>query len=306
MKYQINFQNYTNNFSIPSTIVDDYLLKISQCDLNVILLIIRNSSQKYTIDDIAKILNISKRSVSSSLKYWIEEKILLDIKDIKEQNNKKPTDDLETINQTSQYISADYPINDAELSYLLECMENQLKRPITSIEHKAVINILKYIGLPSDVVLMAIKHCVSIDKMNVRYLEKVCVSWAEKGILTHQAAEEHLSSFSNVFNMENEIKKIFGISERNLIKKEKDMIDKWFNTYDFSMDIITFAFEKTIIAINKVSFPYIDKILSSWFDLSFKSIEDINNKQTPKKTSSTSYDIDEIDEIWDTIPNLKE
>ncbi len=185
-------------------------------------------------------------------------------------------------------------------------MESILSRPITSAEHKTVVHILEFLRLPADVILMAIEYCVSIDKVNARYIEKVCTTWADNGINTHELAEQYLNLLKQSRLNEMKVQKIFGIESRNLIDSERNFINRWLNEFKFNVDIIKLAYEKTINAIGKLAFPYINKILLSWYEKGYKTLEDVETNELPKKTEkkSTSYDIDELDRFWDNVPKL--
>ena len=150
--------------------------------------------------------------------------------------------------------------NNSELSFLLDCLEERLKRPVTTVEYKSIVHMMEYLKLPADVIIMAIEYCISIDKVNARYWEKVCTSWADKGIATHELAEQYLTLIKNAKSTENKVKRVFGITNRNLIDSEKEAIAKWTQEYLFDIDVIKLAYERTIISINKLSFPYINKI----------------------------------------------
>ncbi len=300
MAYKINFEAYSNNFALPQNIIDDDFEKLSVIDLKVILLIFKNSSKNYSANLLSNLLNVSEEEVRKSLANWITKGILVDL-----PNEKIATDAVVLSKFTQPTITNVKSANSAELSFLLECMEDRLKRPITSVEHKSIIHILEYIKLPADVIMMAIEYCVTVDKVNARYIEKVCASWADNGITTHELAEQYLSISKTSKNNEDKIKKVFGIQDRNLIDSEREHINRWFNEYKFGVDVIKLGYEKTIGAINKLSFPYLNKILSSWSEKGYKTIEEITGTEYSKvRKEKTSYDIDDIDKFWDNVPKL--
>lgn len=300
MAYKINFEGYSNNFSLPQSIIGDDFDKLNVVDLKVILLIFKNSNKNYSVNLLANLLNLSEVEVQNSLTNWINKGILIDL-----PNEKISSDTVVLSKITQPAATSNKSANSAELSFLLECMEDRLKRPITSVEHKSIIHILEYIKLPADVVMMAIEYCVSVDKVNARYIEKVCASWADNGITTHELAEQYLNLIKQSKSNEEQIKKLFGIQDRTLIDSEREHINRWFHEFKFDLPIIRLGYEKTIGAINKLSFPYLNKILSSWSEKGYKSIEEITGTEYSKqKKEKTSYDIDDIDKFWDNVPKL--
>lgn len=304
MAYKINFEEYSSNFALPCRIADDALSAANGDYLKVALLIFRNSDKHYSVNLLSNLLNLPEKTVEEAVDYWIQKGILI-------RQETAPSAQTAVVLQRHQVQPAPAPARSqlsGELSFLLECMENQLGRPVTSVEYKSVVHILEYIKLPADVVLMAIEYCISIEKANARYIEKVCTAWADKGITTHEAAEEYLSYLKQSRKNEDAVKKLFGIQNRNLIDSEKSFIAHWFGEYQFDLDVIKLAYERTITAINKLSFPYINKILASWHEKGYATAGDIQtNEGIGKKTASsanTSYDLDELDRYWDNVPKL--
>lgn len=303
MTYKINFESYARNFSLPQEIVDDDFAKLDAVYLKVILLIFRNSDKNYSTNLLSNLLNIPENQVTEAVQYWMDRAILV-------QQQTDPMDsNVFVLSKKAQPIAiASKPTSNSELAYLLECMENQLKRPITSVEYKSVVHILEYIKLPADVILMAIEYCVSIDKVNARYIEKVCATWADNGITTHERAEQYLNFLKQSRQNETLIQKMFGIENRKLIDSERDAINRWFNEFHFDQETILLAYERTIKAINKLSFPYINKILSSWNEKGYRSVGDIETGEGLGRNrnghANSSYDIDELDRYWDKVPKL--
>lgn len=303
MTYRINFESYASNFSLPQCIVDDDLAQLDDVCLKVILLIFRNADKNYSINLLSNLLGVNEQRVNEAIRYWIDRGLL-------SPQESDPVDSNVFVlsKKAPTAVPAPKTGSNSELSYLLECMENQLKRPITSVEYKSVVHILEYIKLPADVILMAIEYCISIDKVNARYIEKVCATWADNGITTHERAEQYLSFLKQSRQNEAAVRKLFGIEDRKLIDSERESINRWFNEYHFDQDMIRLAYERTIKTISKLSFPYINKILSSWSEKGYTCTADVETGEgfgrSVRSERGSSYDIDELDRYWDKVPKL--
>lgn len=300
MAYKINFETYSSHFVVPQRLIEDDFAQMDGTYLKVILLIFQNADKNYSANLISNLLGISEAKVREAIRYFVKKGLLLD------QKQEKIEPDVIVFPKKNTPVPEGKGINKSELSFLLECMENLLKRPVTSVEYKSVIHILEFIKLPADVVLMAIEYCISIDKMNARYMEKVCATWSDSGITTHELAEQYLNLLKQSKQNEAQIKKLFGIQNRNLIDSERDYINRWFHVYHFDLEVIKMAYERTITAISKLSFPYLNKILASWSEKGYTNAEDIAlNEGLSRKSSTASYDIDELDRYWDNVPKLE-
>lgn len=299
MPYKINYEAYSNNFALPKKVIDDNFDSLNPIYLKVILLIYKNSYKHFSINLLSGLLKVAEVEVKNAIDYWIDKGLLFksEITPIKS----------DAIVLSTTAVPTHNTLNSRELSFLLECMEGLLKRPITSVEHKSIVHILEFIRLPADVILMAIEYCISIEKVNARYIEKVCASWADKGITSHDLAEQYLTLLKNTKQNENQLKTLFGIQNRSLTDYESDAMIRWLNEYKFSIDVIKLAFEKTVAATGKVAFPYMNKILSNWYELGYKTLADItsnDNKGKKFNSKTSSYDIDELDRFWDNVPKL--
>ncbi len=304
MSYMINFEKFSSNFALPQSLIDDDDFKfLDAVTLKVILLIYKNADKNYSANLISNLLNVPEGKVEQSIAFWVQKGLL------NEQKEEALSPDITVLPRNKQQPAANAPkpqVN-GELAFLTECMESLLKRPITSAEYKSVVHILEYIRLPADVILMAIDYCISADKFNARYLEKLCASWSDGGITSHEKAEQYLSLMKDSQSNEAAVKNLFGIQNRNLIDTEKEAVSRWFHEYCFGLDVIGLAYERTITSINKLSFPYINKILSSWYEKGYATVEDIRmNEGIGRKQGAASYDIDELEEYWkNNIPKLK-
>lgn len=299
MPYKINYEAYSNNFALPKKVIDDNFDSLNPIYLKVILLIYKNSYKHFSINLLSGLLKVAEVEVKNAIDYWIDKGLLF-------KSEITPIKSDAIVLSTTAVPTHNTP-NSRELSFLLECMEGLLKRPITSVEHKSIVHILEFIRLPADVILMAIEYCISIEKVNARYIEKVCASWADKGITSHDLAEQYLTLLKNTKQNENQLKTLFGIQNRSLTDYESDAMIRWLNEYKFSIDVIKLAFEKTVAATGKVAFPYMNKILSNWYELGYKTLADItsnDNKGKKFNSKTSSYDIDELDRFWDNVPKL--
>ncbi len=300
MNYKINFNNYKNNFSLPALIVEDDLKNINSDYLKVILMIFKNPDKSYSINLLSNLLNLSEAMIKSALHYWIDKGVLLS--DVKKERQ------IHVISKTHAIPAKQ--TNDSELKYLLLSMETVLKRTVTSTDIKTITYIYEYYRLPADVILMAIQYAVEKGKNSMKYIERLCVAWYDKGITNHTLAEEYLKLCSLHQNQTNQIKRIFGISGRALTSTEKASIKTWLLEYQFPMEMIQLAYEKTVQNTGKLAFAYINKILLNWNEKGYKTLEDVQNgEQNYKKTISNpsienSYDIDEFEKHLNKIPTL--
>ncbi|HIZ56124.1 MAG TPA: DnaD domain protein [Firmicutes bacterium] len=307
MGYKIHFAAWAHIFALPCAIVDDYLTEASGDAVKILLLIFRNQDKHLTEKQIASRLMLDEQAVREAIAYWTARGLLLqDGSEIRAEadsvqvhkNNPPQAGEIPTEELAARIQSS------ADFRFLAEEAGNLLGHPLTSTEAKYLLYISDSIRLPADVILMCIDYCVKIGKPGIRYISKVCETWAELGINTHETAELYLKKQLLRNQNEREVKTCFGIFDRNLTAKEQQYIEKWYTDYHYKLNMIRLAYERTIDSIGKMSFPYIDRILSDWHAKGFVVPRDISEQAPPKKSGTgnaksadTSYDIDAFDRI---------
>lgn len=300
MPYRINFEQYANNFALPREIVNDELVKLDAVYLKTILLIFSNSDKHYSVNLLSSLLNEPQSKIEEAVAYWIKRGVLREEKSAAV----KPVTVLSGKSAAAVSVRKEAP---AEMRYLLECMEALLGRTISPAEYKTVQDILEYLKLPADVVLMAVDHCNQSGKMNARSLEKTCAIWSDRGIITHELAEQYLTYVKQQRSNETAVKRLLGIEMRALTEKEQNLLRPWFEEYQFSFDMIKLAYERTIQYTNKPSIPYMNRILTSWHEKGYRTVEEAESekKVSAEDTNGATYDINEIERFWDQFPMKK-
>jgi DnaD/phage-associated family protein len=161
---------------------------------------------------------------------------------------------------------------ESDIQELLFVAEHYLGHPLNATEMNAILYWKEGLHFSADLIDYLIESCVAKNHRSVRYMEKIALSWAKANISTVEDAKEEAKSHNELHSA---IKKAFGIVGRDFVPFENAFIDTWQKEYGFSADIIANACERTIRAINNVSFEYADSILKSWKNSNVTSLQDI-------------------------------
>ena len=152
---------------------------------------------------------------------------------------------------------------------------------------------------------MLVEYCALEEKTkNIKYMEAVADAWAKDGITTLKMAEKILNKKQKEVSMLKKCAQIFGLG-RAFSEKEAQYISEWTNTMAMSEAMIKEAYARTTINTGKLSFQYMNKILSSWAKEGIKTLAALKEaeaarKGTPKpqaKEVSSNYDFDEIERL---------
>lgn len=199
-----------------------------------------------------------------------------------------------------------------ELKNLYMVAEQYLGKTLTATEIETITYFYKELGLSADIIDYLLASCVENGHKSIHYIQKVALSWSEAKITTIEEARMYSSSYNrNCYTVLN----AFGIKGRAPAASEVAYIEKWTNTYGFTLDIIKEACDRTIAGIHQPSFEYADRILSRWSQSGVKHLQDIapldqafqkarSEKKVPKSASATknlnnferrSYDMDSLE-----------
>ncbi len=271
-----------------------HMREASGDDLRV-LMALAISGYSATVEELAKATGCSLSRAAASLEYWLDAGIL-----VGEETKHLVSDDL------PKGGSADNAreIKEHELRPCLETCAAILDKLLNPSEIGVLVAIIRELGVEEAYLVTLLDYCVNkLDKRGVRYLEKVAVNLCDRGIHTLPALEEYIRRQDAVHSMEGKIRKMWGMGERALTEKEREILDRWINTYQYPMDVIAIAYDLTVNRADKVTLRYTDKILASWYQMGLCTVSEIdaylaeeasNRAPAPKKkpaSKAASFDV---------------
>lgn len=323
MKYSVNFSLWGSVFAVPVQIVDQHLKLCGAAQLKVLLALLRNGGCM-ELADIAAFLNLSAGDTRDALNYWAEAGVLRVVSadtargDNPDAQKAAPVVAASPAPERTARTSVDsaprqkpspaeileMAAKNTELKALLAEAEASLGKTLTSSDVSTLASLYDWAGIPADILLTVIEYCKTLGKTNLRYIEKVAVGWQEKGIDTFEKAERYIQQNLEGTQQTSLVKSAFGIYDRALTSKEADYVRSWFSEFQFDIPIIKLAYERSVENTGKVSFPYINKVLSNWHSQNISSPEQASREGAARRTQkptaakqASTYDIDEFEDF---------
>ena len=137
-------------------------------------------------------------------------------------------------------------------------------------------------GFEPDVVFMLFQHCANNRVMTKPYIRKVAESWGGKyHIHTSEQLEAYLKSYESYKTLRSEILKRLKW-RRNMNVYEEAVVEKWFYTYGYDIEIIDIAMKKSV-SKNNATLATFDAIITSWHKNGLKTKEEILNFEEARK-----------------------
>ena len=339
MEYKLNLGSWGSVFAVPSDLVDLHLKLAGGVQLKVILWLLRHAGEGFTVDDVAKSLSMQAADVRDSMLYWEENGIIKisdgiieptdrDEKTVENsptsmQDDRAAEKGKETNNSEPHKTDAEQPVKSSriisrpekpdmkylskrmsespEIVYLMQSADEIFGRPTNSNDKATLLMIHESDGLPVEVIIMLMQYAADIQKCNIRYIEKMAISWADNEITTLEQAEKRIQQLTSGRNAAAAVQKILGLEQHSPTEKETEYADRWMNIWKFSGDMIRKAYEICVDSKNKYIPKYVDSILNRWFSSGISTPEQADaeknkgNKSREKKPYGATYDISEYE-----------
>ena len=272
--------------------IDHYMAEANGEYVKVYLILLRHLNEPsgtLTISKIADLLDITEKDVIRALNYW-KKKGLLDYdmpvdgetpaipaqpRMTEEPSAPEPAaPSIQPAPTTTDVSSIEQYRSRKEFKELLFVAEQYLGKTLTSTDMETLLYLYDEVHMSADLLEYLIEYCVSKGSTSIAYIRTVGLAWADQKITTVAQAKEETNLYNkNYFT----ILKAFGIKNRNPLDKEIQYMNLWLNQYSFTLDIISEACSRTVLATGKASFSYADSILENWFKNGVHHLSDIES-----------------------------
>ena len=332
MSVKINLGAWRSVFAVPSKVVDEGLKFADGVKLKVLLYVLRNSDSELDLNEISKATGVNVTDIPEALDYWVSREVLQkndseyapvdSKKELKSDNDSvEEIKSVETISkdvedqkqrlvvtkpQKPDYVFTSQRLAvDEDLKILVGEAQTMLGKTLSNSDIATLLMLKDTCGLRLDVILMLIQYCVSIDKGNMRTVEKIGISWADAGINSVEAADNRIAQANHSSKCFSIVSSVFGLKNvGSPTKKQLEYTTKWVGEWKFSPEMLREAYERCVDSKGELKFNYIDGILKKWDAQGIKNMDDLKASESkpkqPAGRKKTSYDINELEKI-DTL-----
>lgn len=275
--------------------------------------------------EIAKKLNLLESDVVNAFEYWSKEEILTVNNDCIYFGGNTSSSRKINQNTSSGKINQNIKNKDTQkkspenIAYLM--MDNKILADLCSLAQEILGKTLNNsdletlywfydeLGFSPEVIIMLLEYCVSKEKRNMKYIEKVAIGWHENGITTMDAVDNYIKEEKEKSGYFYSLRKLFGITDRNLSKSEELYLKTWHNEYGMNEEMVALAYEYCILSTNKLSFPYINSIIKDWHEKGIKTISEAEKdhedfKEKNKKFNERDLNVYNNDVNYDEIEKI--
>lgn len=333
MSVKINLGAWTSVFAVPSKIVDEGLKFSDGVKLKVLLYVLRNAGAQLDKKSISEATGVNVTDIPEALDYWISMGVLAKDNSVyfpaeaasdstapkKEPVQPKKQEETtaeiaRNVNEAKQRFVVTKPqkpdyvftaqrlATDNELEILVQEAQSALGKTLSNSDISTLLMLKDTCGLHLDVILMLIQYCISIDKGNMRTIEKIGVSWADEGINSVEAADDKIRKAHQASKSFSIVSSAFGLKNAGSpTKKQLEYSSKWVGEWKFSQPMLREAYERCVDKHNTIKWNYIDGILKRWHASDIINLEELKEFEAsaakPKQQTEASYDISELEKI---------
>lgn len=238
--------------------------------------------------EIAKKLNLLESDVVNAFEYFEKEEILTINNNYIYFNGQAEKNGAEkrSVKKKAPENVSKLMMENKALADLCELSQGILGKTLNNNDLETIYWFYDELGFSPEVIIMLLEYCVSKDKRSMKYIEKVAISWHENGITTINQIENYIQSEKEKNSYFYSLRKLFGITDRNLSKTEEMYLKSWKNEYGMGEEMVALAYEYCILSTNKLSFPYINSIIKDWHEKGIKTIEEAEKDHNNYKSNN--------------------
>lgn len=306
--YKINPITYSSAFVIPADVADKHLRMAGKAQLKLLLWLYRNPAAQWDISAISRDTGIPADEIDDAMLYWVEAGIIL--KDGVESVPEVSAPATEVFRAKAAETKSVLPAS----AVTAEPVQQKASRPVLvkpSIKdiarrmgesenvrsmyaeaqdifgrtlgydvQSSLLIMHDHYGLPVEVILMICNYAKTTGKQgSLAYIMKMGAAWADEGIDNFEKASAKITRLENANRLWSEFRQATGVENPKATAKQTEYLEIWGNDYNFNIDMINLAYEKTVEKKGSISYGYMNGILKSWSESGHKTPEDVYNAE---------------------------
>ena len=277
--------------ALPESTVDA-LLALGDGECALLYLYILRTGGRFSLPEAAKTLGRSEESVRTAGERLRRAGLLTEpVRSVPAPAAELPEYDADDILRRSREDPAFKALQN-------ECVA-RMGRALSRGDLTTLFGIYDHLGMPPAVILYIINHCA--EKARKRYgegrlptmyaIRQEAFVWADKEIFTVEQAEEYLSSLARREEEGERLKEVLQLRGREPTRTERNYMESWLSM-GYGTDALSLAYDRTVTATGRLAWPYMDKIVQSWYRKGLFTVEEVEKGDTrpgarpAKKTGS--------------------
>lgn len=306
---KLNNSKWKRFFSVPCALVDDYIRLADESALKLLLYLLCDEADEIDKSEVCKKLGIKETSFDDAVVFWKEMGVIdsenvavIPVAKAPEVSSVSVSNVKVRLSYTPKSIS-DMIDTDESIRELFSEAERTIGRLLKHAEQELLINLRDYYGFDTQSIILMLEYCRNCGKTSAKAIESFATELFQNGITGFFEIDAEIKRRTEYHTFENEVRRVLFL-ETKPAAKQSQYISSW-QDMGFSVEMIGEARERCVNWTNKLSFPYINKILQTWaekriFTLEALEADEANKVKPPvsqneRKPSDSSFDLNEFD-----------
>ncbi|WP_028506242.1 DnaD domain protein [Ruminococcus sp. FC2018] len=330
MDYKFDIDYWGGQFSVPCSVVTEYL-KTSDGDyVKVLLCILAAPVRTVSSEYISQISGVDINVVEDAVIHWTSLGVIkaeginssagsvispdstnyIPHNDVLSNGAGKKSD---VLNKTDKIITIKYTQKellekantDPDLKKLFDEIQSFLKKTLNGTELARLVEVYELYNFDVPTILITAEYLRLVGKCTVNYLSSVLRDWSEREITSYSDVEREINRLTEFYDYENMVRRCFEMSYK-LTKNQKAYAEKW-QSMGIGEPLLEIAKEKCLDGTSgKLNFGYIDKIIIEWNKNGVKTPKDVETvdekfRNSKKKfvgsDKDNSYSVDKVENM---------
>ncbi len=222
-----------------------------------------------TVDELKNLLSLDEDGVRDALSFWRGAGALCECAE--GEKKKKPVESQDRLSPYSPAEAAEI-IEGENLASFIEVCQESYGKVLSTTDIEILIGLHDQLSFSCEYICLLVAFLSRYGRKPMRYVEKVAFSLYDRGVITVAALTDYIEKKTRAERREGKLRRLFGIGERALTKKEDECFLRWCEEYGFDDAVIGLAYDITVGATGKATVAYADKIIRRWFEAGCKSL----------------------------------
>lgn len=190
----------------------------------------------------------------------------------------------------AEYTNADllHALEGNEFRNLASAVDHALGKKLTTPDQKLLLGLYDDLGLSADVIFLLVNFCMERSasqygpgrKPTMRQIEREGYLWARMGLLDQDSASAHIRKVNRQRQALPRMMRLLGLGDRKASASEEKYLCAW-SEMNFEDAVIELAYDKTMLKCKELKWPYMNKILTTWYEKGLKTLKEIEEGDRP-------------------------
>lgn len=292
-------------FILPQEIADKHLRLAGVIQLRVLLWLARNGG-KYDEEQCARVAGTSAAECRDAVRYWVDAGVLTlgeetAVTSVSAIPAATPATERSVPAARPQAVKPQLPeviarrAENEEYAGLEDEVSSRMGRPLSPGDRETLLYLYDTAGLPAGVILMVVGYAAAAGRLSMRYIEKVALDWADRGIVTMAAAEEHLCYLERAQQALERVRAACELEKLPTGTAVLNAAEKWVCDWQFSDEVLRMAFAVCRQKTGKFQTGYMNRVLENWHTHGADTPEKVaalcgEKPATPNKPTDSEYE----------------